>query len=117
MKRQLFSDSQYKAFDEWLLNYRHIDSRIARRKLEIETFHVTDVNIGGSRSDKVIKRTEWLVERFDIDTKLNSLYAFKEGVDKLISGLNDELLTVFNLRWIGGKSWEEIEYKLELKPR
>lgn len=66
MIRQL----QYKAFDEWLLNYRHIDSRIARRKFEIETFHVTDVNIGGSRSNKVIKRTEWLVERFDSDTKL-----------------------------------------------
>lgn len=72
---------------------------------------------GGGKSNIVIKRTEWLVERFDSDTKSNSLHALKVAVNELISGLNDELLTTFNLRWISCKSWEEIEYKLELKPR
>lgn len=38
---------------------------MARRKLEIETFHTTDANIGGGKSNIVTKRTEWLIERFD----------------------------------------------------
>ena len=51
------------------MKYRHLPSRIARRKLEIETFHTTDVNIGGGKTNQVTKRTEWLIERFDSDVK------------------------------------------------
>lgn len=61
---------EYRYLDIVLSKYRHLPSRIARRKLEIETFHATDVNIGGGKTNQVTKRTEWLVERFDSDVKL-----------------------------------------------
>ncbi|ATZ04682.1 phage transcriptional regulator, RinA family [Streptococcus suis R61] len=63
------SNNQYKFLDGVLMTYRHLPSRIARRKLEIETEHSTDINIGASKTNRVIKRTEWLVERFDSDIK------------------------------------------------
>lgn len=112
MKLEIYSTSQYKALDQLLMAYRFIDNRIARRKLEIETKHHTDINIGGGRSNRVNKRTEWLVGEFDTDTRIKSLEANKEAVNELLSVLNDELLTVFNQRWIGGKSWEEIQEQL-----
>lgn len=65
----VLSNNQYKFLDGVLMNYRHLPSRIARRKLEIETEHSTDINIGASKTNRVIKRTEWLVERFDSDIK------------------------------------------------
>ena len=61
---------EYRYLDIVLMKYRHLPSRIARRKLEIETFHTTDVNLGGGKNNQVTKRTEWLVERFDSDVKL-----------------------------------------------
>lgn len=61
------SNNQYKILDNVLMTYRHLPSRIARRKLEIETEHSADINIGASKTNRVNKRTEWLVERFDSD--------------------------------------------------
>ncbi len=43
------------------------------------------------------------------DTRLKSLEGNKEAVNELINGLIDELLGVFDLRYIGGKIWEEIQ--------
>ena len=38
---------EYKYLDIVLSKYKYLPSKMARRKLEIETFHATDVNIGG----------------------------------------------------------------------
>ena len=51
---------EYKYLDIVLSKYKYLPSKMARRKLEIETFHTTDANIGGGKSNIVVKRTEWL---------------------------------------------------------
>ncbi|MCK4041240.1 sigma-70 family RNA polymerase sigma factor [Streptococcus suis] len=90
------------------MNYRHLPSRIARRKLEIETEHSTDINIGASKTNRVIKRTEWLVERFDSDIKLKGLECQLNAVEATIELLDDTMTLVFELRWIYERTPEEI---------
>ena len=81
---------------------------MARRKLEIETFHTTDTNIGGGKSNIVTKRTEWLIERFDSDIKLKGLECQQRAVEATIELLDDTMKRVFELRWIDGYMPEEI---------
>ena len=99
---------EYKYLDIVLMKYRHLPSRIARRKLEIETFHATDVNIGGGKTNQVTKRTEWLIERFDSDVKLKGLECQLNAVEATIEVLDETMTRVFNLRWIDGYTPEEI---------
>ncbi|HEM2808337.1 TPA: sigma-70 family RNA polymerase sigma factor [Streptococcus suis] len=102
------SNTQYKFLDGVLMNYRHLPSRIARRKLEIETEHSTDINIGASKTNRVIKRTEWLVERFDSDIKLKGLECQLNAIESTIELIDDTMKLVFELRWIYGRTSEEI---------
>ena len=104
----VLSNNLYKFLDSVLMKYRHLPSRIARRKLEIETFHATDVNIGGGKSNIVAKRTEWLIERFDSDVKLKGLECQQRAVEATIELLDDTMKRVFELRWIDGYTPEEI---------
>ncbi|CYV74621.1 transcriptional activator-phage associated [Streptococcus suis] len=104
----VLSNNQYKFLDGVLMNYRHLPSRIARRKLEIETEHSTDINIGASKTNRVIKRTEWLVERFDSDIKLKGLECQLNAVEATIELLDDTMTRVFELRWIHERTPEEI---------
>lgn len=99
---------EYRYLDIVLSKYRHLPSRIARRKLEIETFHTTDANIGGGKSNIVAKRTEWLIERFDSDIKLKGLECQQRAVEATIELLDDTMKRVFELRWIDGYTPEEI---------
>lgn len=102
------SNNQYKFLDNVLMTYRHLPSRIARRKLEIETEHSTDINVGASKTKRVIKHTEWLVERFDSDIKLKGLECQQRAVDSTIELLDDTMKLVFELRWIHECTPEEI---------
>ena len=104
----VLSNNLYKFLDSVLMKYRHLPSRIARRKLEIETFHATDVNIGGGKTNQVTKRTEWLIERFDSDVKLKGLECQQRAVEATIELLDDTMKRVFELRWIDGYTPEEI---------
>ena len=99
---------EYKYLDIVLSKYKYLPSRIARRKLEIETFHATDVNIGGGKTNQVTKRTEWLVERFDSDVKLKGLECQQRAVEATIELLDDTMKRVFELRWIYEHTPEEI---------
>ena len=99
---------EYRYLDIVLSKYRHLPSRIARRKLEIETFHATDVNIGGGKTNQVTKRTEWLIERFDSDVKLKGLECQQRAVEATIELLDDTMKRVFELRWIYENTPEEI---------
>ena len=99
---------EYRYLDIALSKYKYLPSRIARRKLEIETFHATDVNIGGGKTNQVTKRTEWLVERFDSDVKLKGLECQQRAVEATIELLEDTMKQVFELRWIDGYTPEEI---------
>ncbi|HEL1645519.1 TPA: sigma-70 family RNA polymerase sigma factor [Streptococcus suis] len=102
------SNNQYKFLDNVLMTYRHLPSRIARRKLEIETEHSTDINVGASKTNRVIKRTEWLVERFDSDIKLKGLECQLNAIESTIELIDDTMKQVFELRWIYGRTSEEI---------
>ncbi|HEM5423764.1 TPA: sigma-70 family RNA polymerase sigma factor [Streptococcus suis] len=102
------SNIQYKFLDNVLMTYRHLPSRITRRKLEIETEHSTDINIGASKTNRVNKRTEWLVERFDSDIKLKGLECQQRAVESTIGLLDDTMKLVFDLRWIHERTPEEI---------
>lgn len=104
----VLSNNQYKFLDGVLMNYRHLPSSIARRKLEIETEHSTDINIGASKTKRVNKRTEWLVERFDSDIKLKGLECRLNAVEATIELLDDTMTRVFELRWIHERTPEEI---------
>ena len=101
-------DNLYKFLDIVLSKYRHLPSRIARRKLEIETEHSTDINVGASKTNQVTKRTEWLVERFDSDVKLKGLECQQRAVEATIELLDDTMKRVFELRWIYEHTPEEI---------
>ena len=100
----VLSNNLYKFLDIVLMKYRHLPSRIARRKLEIETFHATDVNIGGGKTNQVTKRTEWLIERFD----RKGLECQQRAVEATIELLDDTMKRVFELRWIDEHTPEEI---------
>ncbi|NQP19607.1 sigma-70 family RNA polymerase sigma factor [Streptococcus suis] len=104
----VLSNNQYKFLDSVLMKYRHLPSRIARRKLEIETEHSTDINIGASKTNRVNKRTEWLVERFDSDIKLKGLECQLNAIESTIELLDDTMTRVFELRWIHERTPEEI---------
>ncbi|HFI0737454.1 TPA: RNA polymerase sigma factor [Streptococcus suis] len=104
----VLSNNLYKFLDIVLSKYRHLPSRIARRKLEIETEHSTDINVGASKTNQVTKRTEWLVERFDSDVKLKGLECQQRAVEATIELLDDTMKRVFELRWIDGYTPEEI---------
>ncbi len=104
----VLSNNLYNFLDSVLMKYRHLPSRIARRKLEIETFHATDANIGGGKTNRVNKRTEWLIERFDSDVKLKGLECQQRAVEATIELLDDTMKRVFELRWIDGYTPEEI---------
>ena len=99
---------EYRYLDIVLSKYRHLPSRIARRKLEIETFHTTDANIGGGKSNIVTKRTEWLIERFDSDVKLKGLECQQRAVEATLDVLDETMTRVFELRWIYEHTPEEI---------
>ena len=104
----VLSNNLYKFLDIVLMKYRHLPSRIARRKLEIETEHSTDINVGASKTNQVTKRTEWLVERFDSDVKLKGLECQQRAVEATIELLDDTMKRVFELRWIYEHTPEEI---------
>ena len=99
---------EYKYLDIVLSKYKYLPSKMARRKLEIETEHSTDINVGASKTYQVTKRTEWLVERFDSDVKLKGLECQQRAVEATIELLDDTMKRVFELRWIDGYTPEEI---------
>ncbi|MFI3088005.1 transcriptional regulator [Streptococcus sp. 2022WUSS037] len=101
-------NTQYKFLDRILLRYKYLPNRIARRKLEIETEHRTDINIGASKVNRINKRTEWLVERFDSDIKLKGLECQKRAVEATLKTLDETMTRVFELRWIHEHTPEEV---------
>ncbi|OHX28338.1 transcriptional activator [Streptococcus phage Javan273] len=112
------SNAKLKAYDEALFDFKHIDSKIALRKLELQTDVNTEVdnNIGGGRANIVSKVTEDVVARWDADRELKGLINFKEATIATLKVLDDELTEIFALRWGTGSinTWEEIAYNRHL---
>lgn len=110
------TNAQLKAFDEWLFDYQVVDKKIAERKLEIQTQHEYDDNVGGGRSSNIAKVTEELVVKWNCDGRIKALESFKKAVQETFDVLDDELKSIFNLRWgIGScNTWEEISCKTHI---
>lgn len=110
------SNSQLKAFDEWLFDYRVIERKIAIRKLELQTSVNDDSNIGGGKSNIVSKPTEKIIAKWSGDGQIASYENFRDRVLELRSQLDDELNTIFDLRWgVGSKNtWQEIAVKMNI---
>ena len=100
--------------DDRLYNYRNIESKINRRKYELEHDRKPSENIGGGKSNLISKPVEQIVIKWDEDSQLKNMYAFKEAVDTLLSKMNEEMFEIFMARWmdVNEPSWEEIADKL-----
>lgn len=110
------SNSQLKAFDEWLFDYRVIERKIAIRKLELQTTVNDDANIGGGKPNIVSKPTEKIIAKWSGDGQIASYENFRDRVLEVRSQLDDELNTIFDLRWgVGSKNtWQEIAVKMNI---
>lgn len=111
------TNSQLKAFDEWLFDYKIINKKIAVRKLELQTDNPNpDCNIGGGRVNKISRVTEEVVAKWDSDGRIKSYENFKASVERLRNILDDELNEVFEMRWGNSscRTWEEIAGELHV---
>lgn len=118
-KKRKYSNFNYQHLDSLLLEYKNIDREIAIRKLEIETSHETDVNVGGSRGNGISNPVETIIIKWDSDLRLKSLEHTKEIVEKLKTLLDSELSHIFDLRYgkYSSNSWEEIADKIHTSSR
>jgi RinA family phage transcriptional activator len=104
------SEVELRALDLKLFDYQQIDRKIAIRKLEIQTEVSNDCNVGGGKANIVSKPTERIVARWSSDIRINGLEQFRKAIEATLEALDDELKTVFYLRWSisSEKTWEEI---------
>lgn len=110
------SNAQLKALDERLFDYPYVMSNIAHRKLELQTAIKHDDNIGGGKGNTVSKPTERIIALWSDDARIKSLEIFEKAVRATIAELDDELKSIFELRWSKGSrnTWEEIADKLHI---
>lgn len=118
-RRYRLSRKALENLDDRLFNYREIDIKINRRKFELEHDKKPSLNIGGGKSGKISSPVEDIVIKWDEDSQLNSMYAFKSAVNKVIEKLNEEMLEIFMARWLDENepTWEEIAEKLYISRR
>lgn len=113
-KRYRLSRRTLENLDDRLFNYRDIESKINRRKYELEHDRKPAENIGGGKSNLISKPVEQIVIKWDEDIQLKNMYAFKDAVDTILSKMNEEMIEIFMARWmdVNEPSWEEIADKL-----
>ncbi|ESV53787.1 transcriptional regulator [Streptococcus agalactiae LMG 14747] len=107
----------YNLVDDRILSVKNIDKEIKRRKLELETLHSSYERIEGVKSNRISKPTEWIIERYDSDVRLNSLFLLKESAEYTLEVLDDELGKMFYMRCYTHLSWEEIQMYFHLKDK
>ena len=109
-RRYRLTRSALDNLDAKLKNYRDIENTINRRKYEIENDKKVYENIGGGRANKISKPVEDIVIKWFEDSQLQSLYAFKNAVERTIADLNDENMKIFTMRWLDPNqlTWREI---------
>ena len=104
------SNAQKEALDQLLSDNWKFKRDIEIRKAELNDIPSTDENIGGGRSSFVSKPTEAIIERWDSDERLKSLEARQNALERTLDTLDDELTSIFWMRWSRGSlnSWEAI---------
>lgn len=111
----MLNKAMLSCLDGWLNQYRYIDHKIAKRKLELETDNPKD-SIRTSKSYHVNKPVEAVIMRWDSDLRLNSLVVYKRAVEATLDVLDDELKAIFIRKWIEGQMVEEIALSMGIKP-
>lgn len=104
------TNAQKEALDQLLSDNWKFKRDIEIRKAELNDIPNTDENIGGGRSSFISKPTEAIIERWDSDERLKSLEARQNALERTLDTLDDELTSIFWLRWSRGSlnSWEAI---------
>lgn len=110
------TETDLNALDNKLLRYSGINREIALRREELTFPHKEDISVG-SKGNTVSRPTETAVIKLDSDVKLRNLILFKDTVEALLEGLDEEQKKIFNLRWMNAASifyytWEEIGEQL-----
>ena len=106
-RRYNLTDSDLKAIEKKLFMCQRIDHAIQYRKYELEVKQSHDNNIGGGRSSIISKPVEDMVMKWDADSKLQSLYEFKNRINELQDwfGDDEDMQLVFHYRWLSGKRY------------
>ena len=104
------SNAQKEALDQLLSDNWKFKRDIEIRKAELNDIPNDDQNIGGGRSSFISKPTEAIIERWSCDERLNSLEARQSALERTLDTLDDELTSIFWMRWSRGSlnSWEAI---------
>lgn len=93
------------------IKYRLIEERIERLKSAIEstTHRISEVNVQGSKQDKLAEYVVQLEELQDkqTETLIDCLQKILEAED-VIEKLPDQQQTVMRLRYLDGYSWREV---------
>ena len=96
----------------------HEENRKQLRYMEWELLNPhneTDTNIGGGKSNKISNPTERKAIILAENKKYSNLKSIVEGIDKLYTGLDDDLKTIVDMRYC--YEWEDIADKLYMSRR
>ena len=101
------TETDLNALDNKLLRYSSINREIALRREELTFPHKEGISVG-SKGNTVSRPTETAVIKLDSDVKLRNLILFKDTVEALLEGLDEEQKKIFHL-------WTQRQFQVLMK--
>lgn len=100
-------DKELNALETDLFRYSKIDKRIAERQLELMSKN--GITFWSNQTNGYLANQERVVEIWDEDVTLKNLKLFKETVELFIQQLDKEQKLIFDMIWLRGYRWSEIQ--------